>query len=111
VDFAPDLERFGLCPFAQITGKPCPFCGGTRAVGSLVTGRLSEAAANNLMVSLLATAASIHFVFLVAINKSFGIALGQYRSAVRQAAVLGSPAARIFWSVLFVMWVWNFFRW
>lgn len=32
-----------LCVFRNITGLPCPFCGGTRSVGSVLSGDLAEA--------------------------------------------------------------------
>jgi len=32
-----------LCVFRNITGMPCPFCGGTRSVGSILRGDLGEA--------------------------------------------------------------------
>ena len=36
-----------LCPFRLVTGYPCPFCGTTRAVGSLLLGDVSASLALN----------------------------------------------------------------
>ena len=32
-----------ICVFRNVTGLPCPFCGGTRSVGSILSGDLAEA--------------------------------------------------------------------
>ena len=32
-----------ICVFRNVTGLPCPFCGGTRSVGSVLSGDLAEA--------------------------------------------------------------------
>ncbi|GAA4354390.1 DUF2752 domain-containing protein [Angustibacter luteus] len=43
---------WGHCPFLALTGLPCPFCGGLRAVWELEHGSLSAAASSNLLVVL-----------------------------------------------------------
>lgn len=48
-----------LCPFRLVTGYPCPFCGTTRAVGSLLLGDISASVALNplgLVVAITAAA-------------------------------------------------------
>jgi hypothetical protein len=43
---------WGYCPFLLLTGRPCPFCGGLRAVNDVVHGDLPAAVASNLLVTL-----------------------------------------------------------
>ena len=43
MDFFPELEEFGWCPFARVAGKPCILCGGTRAVLSFLGGDFNAA--------------------------------------------------------------------
>lgn len=51
---------YGYCPFLQLTGKPCPGCGGLRAVNDLTRGDVVGAASSNVLavalVAYLATA-------------------------------------------------------
>ncbi|MBA3302867.1 MAG: DUF2752 domain-containing protein [Actinomycetota bacterium] len=51
-------ERSGLhalCPLREITGIPCPFCGGTTAASGLAGGEVGHALAANPFVAVLAT--------------------------------------------------------
>jgi hypothetical protein len=43
---------WGFCPFLVLTGRPCPFCGGLRAVWDLEHGQLAAAVGSNLLVVL-----------------------------------------------------------
>jgi hypothetical protein len=59
---APVLVALGdvpLCAFRQLTGRPCPLCGGTRACAALVEGNLAAAwQANPGLLPLLVIAAA-----------------------------------------------------
>jgi len=59
---APVLVALGdvpLCAFRQLTGRPCPLCGGTRACAALAEGNLLVAwQANPGLLPLLAIAAA-----------------------------------------------------
>lgn len=44
---------WGFCPFLRLTGRPCPFCGGLRAVNDVLHGDLLGAAHSNALVLLL----------------------------------------------------------
>ncbi|MCD9153221.1 DUF2752 domain-containing protein [Aeromicrobium duanguangcaii] len=49
---------YGFCPFLVLTGRPCPGCGGLRAMNLLTRGDLAGAVSSNLVaVSLLLVAA------------------------------------------------------
>lgn len=53
VRFQPDLVlRLAHCPLRDMTGVPCPTCGGTQAAVALVQGRWVEAVAANPLVAL-----------------------------------------------------------
>ena len=62
-----------LCPFRLVTGYPCPFCGTTRAVGSLMLGDVSASLALNPL-------GSVFVVAVVALVLSPGVTLGAYES-------------------------------
>jgi len=44
---------YGFCPFLQLTGLPCPGCGGLRAVNLLTNGEPVAAASSNLFAIVL----------------------------------------------------------
>lgn len=43
---------WGLCPFLALTGLPCPFCGGLRAVHDLLDGDVGASLGSNAMVTV-----------------------------------------------------------
>lgn len=43
---------WGTCAFLQVTGLPCPVCGGLRAVNDLTRGDVVAAAGSNVLVLL-----------------------------------------------------------
>lgn len=51
-----------LCLFHAISGLPCPFCGGTRAVAALFRGELVQALAYNSLMCLGAFLAPVHLL-------------------------------------------------
>jgi disulfide bond formation protein DsbB len=54
------LGNVPLCAFRQLTGKPCPLCGGTRACAALVEGNLMAAWQANPGLMPLLTIAAVH---------------------------------------------------
>ncbi len=51
---------YGQCPFLALTGRPCPLCGGLRAVSDLGQGRLVPALQSNaLVVAMVLGAAAV----------------------------------------------------
>ena len=57
---------YGYCPFLQLTGKPCPGCGGLRAVNDLTRGDLVGAISSNVLaVALVAALAVAWLVWVV----------------------------------------------
>ncbi len=44
-----DSGSYGYCPFLQLTGKPCPGCGGLRAVNDLTRGDFVAAVSSNVL--------------------------------------------------------------
>lgn len=44
-----DQGSYGYCPFLAVTGRPCPGCGGLRAVNDLTHGDILGAASSNVL--------------------------------------------------------------
>jgi hypothetical protein len=57
---------YGYCPFLQLTGKPCPGCGGLRAVNDLTRADLAGAASSNVLAVALVAALAVAWVLWVA---------------------------------------------
>lgn len=57
---------WGLCPFLALTGRPCPLCGGLRAINDLVRGRLGAALSSNLLVVAAVAAAAVGLLWWAA---------------------------------------------
>lgn len=56
---------WGYCPFLWVTGRPCPFCGGLRAVNDLTHGDVVGAMSSNLLAVLLVAALGVAWVLWV----------------------------------------------
>jgi len=50
----PDHSRFQICGFHWLTGRPCPFCGLTRAMFAIAKGHIAQAAHFNALSPLAA---------------------------------------------------------
>jgi len=57
---------YGYCPFLQLTGKPCPGCGGLRAVNDLTRGDFVGAASSNVLAVALVASLAVAWVLWVA---------------------------------------------
>ncbi len=53
---------YGFCPFLELTGRPCPGCGGLRAVNDLSRGDLAAAISSNLLAVVLAATLAVAWV-------------------------------------------------
>ncbi len=112
MDPAPELVETGFCPFAQITGKPCVLCGGSRALIAVCQGDISRAIEMNSSV--------VFFVFVFVLYMCFQTVTGNGRSlsylfnprkfAERSGRFLSVHSRG---AVMFglVWWLWNFQRW
>lgn len=67
------------CAFRGITGVPCPSCGGTRCLRSLLAGHLAEAATWNPLV-FAAAAAALAFAGYAAVVTAFRLPRLRLRS-------------------------------
>ena len=112
VDLTPPLDDTSpFCLFALVTGRPCPTCGGSRAIIDLLTGDIDSAVANNLPVTLLALVAALlilsqakRVVASLRAPQGFSRALKSAGDQiVRHPAVAGGT--------YLVMWAWNVARW
>lgn len=53
---------YGFCPFLELTGRPCPGCGGLRAVNDLSRGDFGAALSSNLLAVALVGVLAVAFV-------------------------------------------------
>jgi hypothetical protein len=60
-----------VCPLREVTGVPCPFCGGTTAATALADGRLADALTANPFVPALAVV--LAGVLLVVAARALGL--------------------------------------
>ena len=56
---------YGFCPFLQLTGKPCPGCGGLRAVNDLTRGDFVGAVSSNVLAVALVAAFSVAWMLWI----------------------------------------------
>lgn len=61
------------CPFLVVTGLYCPFCGGTRAVVSLLAGNASLALRDNAAVVVMLALVLVRVVIRVSSGPSLGV--------------------------------------
>jgi len=47
------VGSYGLCPFLALTGRPCPGCGGLRAINDLTRGDFVGAVSSNALAVVL----------------------------------------------------------
>ena len=57
---------YGYCPFLALTGKPCPGCGGLRAVNDLTRGDFIGAVSSNVLAVALVAGLAVAWVLWVA---------------------------------------------
>lgn len=89
---------WGLCPFLVATGRPCPFCGGLRAVSDVLHGDLAAAVHSNLLVLLLVPFALVATgVWLVRRGRGRGDEPVPW--ATRATAVAGVLLVATFWAL------------
>lgn len=60
-----DSGSYGFCPFLELTGKPCPGCGGLRAINDLTRGDVVAAISSNLLAVTLVAVLAVAWVLWV----------------------------------------------
>lgn len=91
--FLPVARLAPCCPFLQLTGIPCPTCGGTRAAVLLAHGNVSAALFMNPLTTL-AFLGALLFLFLTMLLRTLGLPriavdlTDRETNAVRALAVL-----------------------
>lgn len=53
---------YGYCPFLVLTGRPCPGCGGLRAVNDLTRGDVAGAMGSNVLAVVLVATLAVAWV-------------------------------------------------
>jgi hypothetical protein len=61
-----DSGSYGYCPFLQLTGRPCPGCGGLRAVNDLTRGDFVAAVSSNVLAVALVAFLTVAWVLWAA---------------------------------------------
>ncbi|GAA3535026.1 DUF2752 domain-containing protein [Aeromicrobium panaciterrae] len=56
---------YGFCPFLELTGKPCPGCGGLRAINNLTRGDFVGALSSNVLAVVLVGVLAVAWVLWV----------------------------------------------
>jgi hypothetical protein len=111
-DVSPNLNDFGWCPFARVTGEPCILCGGTRATISLLAGDPESAVRYNAVVTGLIVGSFL-------LMSAWGVMSVTGRRAGSEAIPWGALRTRgvgrqfLVVEVAFfsLWWVWNLGRW
>ncbi len=88
-----DSGAYGICPFLAITGKPCPGCGGLRAVNDLTHFDLIGAISSNVLA--VALIAALGIAYLVWLPK-------RWRGEDARMIVLSARAGIVIMTVLVV---------
>ena len=111
MDFFPELDEFGWCPFARVAGQPCILCGGTRAVLSFLGGDLNAAWHFHPVVTVLFPV-GILFLAVRCVQFSRGSISRKWKSFLFGENNLMTNHR---YSSLFIsgalMWAWNIGRW
>jgi hypothetical protein len=97
---------WGYCPFLLLTGRPCPFCGGLRAVNDLMHGDLGAAAGSNLLV-LVAVPLVVGLTLLWAARRWRGSGAELFPGVGRRTALAAAVVVAAFWVIRLV----PFFAW
>jgi hypothetical protein len=96
-----------VCPLREVTGVPCPFCGGTTSATALAGGRLSDALAANPFVPVLAVA--LAGVLLLVVARALGRAAPPRswpRDRQRTAALVAGAIVAASWAFQLVRYDW-----
>ncbi len=56
---------YGFCPFLEVTGRPCPGCGGLRAINNLSGGDVVGAVSSNAVAVVLVAVLAVAWVLWV----------------------------------------------
>lgn len=90
-----DSGSYGYCPFLQLTGKPCPGCGGLRAVNDLTRGDVVGAISSNVLAVTLVAGLAVAWVLWVArrlrgnVDRMIVLNLGAGYAAIGVLVVFG----------------------
>ena len=96
-----------VCPLREVTGVPCPFCGGTTAATALADGRLADALAANPFVPALAVV--LAGVLLVVAARALGLVAPPRswpRDRQRTGALVAGALVAASWSFQLVRYGW-----
>ncbi len=93
---------YGYCPFQLLTGRPCPGCGGLRAVNLLTDGEFTAAASSNLLAVVLVLGASVAWLVWF-VRRARGID-APFLNLSSRVVVWCAIAAAVFWILRLTPW-------
>lgn len=67
--WTPSDDGFTICPFARATGHACPGCGMTRALSSLLHGRLADAWSYHPLAGVFLVELTVAWVWWVGVRR------------------------------------------
>ena len=78
---------YGYCPFLAATGRPCPGCGGLRAVNDLTRGDVAAAISSNVLAVALVVAVGVAWM-VWAVRRARGVNASMISLGARSGIVL-----------------------
>lgn len=108
MDFSPDLNDLGWCPFASVIGQPCVLCGGTRALIWIARGNIPEALKFNAVVVVAVFFGLAALLYTSMREKSFIRSVKFFRTWYRQIVAIPIGGQLLIFTG---WWMWNIGRW
>lgn len=108
VDFSPELNDLGWCPFARVSGQPCVLCGGTRAVIWIARGNIPEALKFNSIVVIAVLIGLGSVLYAIVTERSFIGSVTRVQGWYRQMTAIPIAGQLLIFTG---WWMWNIGRW
>lgn len=98
-----DPGSYGYCPFLLLTGKPCPGCGGLRAINLLTRGDVVAAMSSNLLVVVGVLPVALYWWIRYVVAAVRGVEPPRFVISAR-TGVLTAIVVTVFWVARLTPW-------